>query len=113
MKVLCICLFPAIILLTVNTAKFFGNINSKYSNSSSLEACLKLQSQLPYLSLNCDELLEKENKTISSNNFILSNIFGKQENEKKESEEEIIITISIKDLKNNTKKVSLFILFII
>lgn len=109
MKILCICLFPAIILLTVNTTKFFENINSKDTNTSSLEACLKLQRQLPYLSLNCDELLVTENKTISSNDFILSKVSGKEENEEKENEDGIITTISIKDLKNNTKKVNFFI----
>ncbi len=89
-----ILLFSFIIFEFANTS--LNNISKE--EEESLNACLQLKIQAPYLNLDCEKIINKnsneENQKLFSRNL------------RKEKTNQNIKTISLEDIKRNTKKIN-------
>ena len=92
-------LIPVCLIILVLSNTSFNKISEK--KEKSLNACLKLKKQAPFLNLNCENILE--NNLYEQENFTIIKINNLR---KKENFTHNFRTISFEDIKANTKKIN-------
>lgn len=110
MKAIISVLFHLLLAFGVYNFDFFTRKEKNNSKYASIHACLKLETELPYLKLNCEELINEG----SISNFSTISKYHKRleeesiENKKRITEMQEMPSITIKGLIDNTKKVNYF-----
>lgn len=94
-------LIPVSLIILVLSNTSFNKISEK--KEKSLNACLKLKKQAPFLNLNCENILENNLYEQERNNFTIIKINNLR---KKENFTHNFRTISFEDIKANTKKIN-------